>query len=93
MLRKIGRLFVIKNRFEAFVIIYALALGATARGSAYLDQYPSYWGEALFLAACTAVLLAGAAILDSLKAKKELEELKAQIEAQNASAHASTPTR
>ena len=77
MLRKIGRLFVIKNRLEAYVIIYALALGATTRGSAYLDEYPSYWGEALFLAACCAVLLAGAAILDSIRAKEELEELKA----------------
>ena len=79
MLRKIGRLFVIKNRFEAFVIIYALALGATARGSAYLDQYPGGWGIALFCAACGAVVLAGAAILDSLKVKRELDELKAQI--------------
>ncbi|EAQ27589.1 hypothetical protein NAP1_08352 [Erythrobacter sp. NAP1] len=93
MLRKIGRLFVIKNRFEAFVIIYALALGATARGSAYLDQYPSYWGEALFLAACTAVLLAGAAILDSVRAKKELAELKAQIEAEKASPEQSASTQ
>ena len=41
MLRKIGRLFVIKNRFEAFVIIYALALGASARGVSYLNEYPS----------------------------------------------------
>ena len=79
MLRKIGRLFVIKNRFEAFVIIYALALGATARGSVYLDQYPGGWGIALFCAACGAVFLAGAAILDSLKVKRELDELKAQI--------------
>ncbi len=79
MLRKIGRLFVIKNRFEAFVIIYALALGATARGSAYLDQYPGGWGIALFCAACGAVFLAGAAILDSLKVKRELDELKAQV--------------
>ena len=79
MLRKIGHLFLIKNRFEAFVIIYALALGATARGSAYLDQYPGGWGIALFCAACGAVFLAGAAILDSLKVKRELDELKAQI--------------
>lgn len=81
MLRKIARLFVIKNRLEAFVIIYALALGATTRGAAYLEQYPSYWGEALFLAACAAVFLAGAAILDGLRAKQELEELRSKIEA------------
>jgi hypothetical protein len=78
MLRKIGRLFVIKNRFEAFAIIYALALGATTRGLAYLEKYPPYWGEALFLAACCAVMLAGAAILDGLKARKELEELRTE---------------
>ncbi|MEP3421862.1 MAG: hypothetical protein ABJN35_09030 [Erythrobacter sp.] len=84
MLKKIGRLFVIKNRFEAFVIIYALALGATARGSAYLTEYPGVGGKMLFLAATGAVFLAGAAILDSLKAKNEIEELRAQLaEAQN----------
>lgn len=78
-LRKIGRLFVIKNRLEAFVIIYALALGATARGAAYLDQYPGGWGVALFFAATGAVFLAGAAILDSLRAKDDVAELKAQL--------------
>ncbi len=79
MLRKIGRLFVIKNRFEAFVIIYALALGATARGATYLEQYPGVGGQLLFLATTGAVFLAGAAILDSIKAKKELAELRAEL--------------
>lgn len=83
MLKKIGRLFVIKNRFEAFVIIYALALGATARGSAYLTEYPGWGGKLLFLAATGAVFLAGAAILDSLKAKKELAELRAELTSQS----------
>ncbi len=69
----------IKNRIEAFVIIYALALGATSRGAAYLEQYPGTFGQLLFLAATGAVFLAGAAILDSLRAKKELAELKAQL--------------
>ncbi len=77
MLRKIGRLFVIKNRFEAFVIIYALALGAMTRGAAYLTEYPGIGGQLLFLATSGAVFLGGAAILDGLKAKKELEEIKA----------------
>ncbi|MDJ0978763.1 MAG: hypothetical protein QNI87_09515 [Erythrobacter sp.] len=77
MLRKIARLFVIKNRFEAFVIIYALALGATSRGSAYLEEYPGIAGQMLFAAATGAVFLAGAAILDGLKAKAELAQLKA----------------
>ena len=75
MLQKIGRLFVIKNRFEAFAIIYALALGSTSRGAAYLQDYPGLGGQLLFLATTGAVFLAGAAILDGLKAKQELARI------------------
>jgi hypothetical protein len=77
MLRKLGRLFVIKNRFEAFLIIYALALGATARGSAYLEQYPGVGGQLLFLATTGAVFLGGAKILDCLRLEKEVAALRA----------------
>ena len=59
MLRKVGRLFVIKNRFEAFAIIYALALGATSRGAAYLHEYPGFGGQLLFLATTGAVFSGG----------------------------------
>ncbi|NCP13069.1 MAG: hypothetical protein GW858_02760 [Sphingomonadales bacterium] len=78
MLHKLGRLFVIKNRFEAFVIIYALALGATARGSAYLAEYPGFGGKLLFLATTGAVFLAGAKILDCIKLEREVAELRGQ---------------
>ena len=64
---KAKRLFVIKTRFEAFLIIYALALGATARGSEYIARYPGWGGKALFLACTGAVFLAGAKILDALR--------------------------
>ncbi|RPF70907.1 hypothetical protein [Aurantiacibacter spongiae] len=67
MFRKVARLFVIKTRWEAFLIIYALALGATARGTAYLHEYPGWGGWALFLACTGAVFMAGAKILDCLK--------------------------
>jgi len=67
MLRKISRLFVIKTRWEAFLIIYALALGATERGTHYLQTFPGWGGEALFLACTCAVFMAGAKILDCLK--------------------------
>lgn len=76
MLHKIGRLFVIKNRFEAFVIIYALALGAMTRGVDYLQQYPGFFGYTLFLATSGAVFLAGAKILDCLKLEKEVQDLR-----------------
>jgi hypothetical protein len=78
MLRKISRLFVIKTRFEAFLIIYALALGATARGSAYLVQYPGVGGQLLYLATTGAVFLGGAKILDAIRLEKELAALQAQ---------------
>jgi hypothetical protein len=66
VLNKIARLFVIKSRIEAFAIIYALALGATARGAHYLTQYPGWQGKLLFLACTAAVFMAGAKILDAL---------------------------
>ncbi|MCR2833249.1 hypothetical protein [Parerythrobacter lacustris] len=71
MWQKIGRLFVIKTRVEAFLIIYALALGATARGSQYLVDYPGWGGKLLFLATTGAVFLAGAKILDCLRYERE----------------------
>jgi hypothetical protein len=78
MLRKIGRLFVIKNRFEAFAIIFALAMGATARGSAYLEQLPGWPGQLLFLATTGAVFLGGAKILDCLRLEREMVALRAE---------------
>lgn len=64
---KIRRLFIIKTRWEAFLIIYALALGATERGMVYIHEYPGWGGKLLFLACTGAVFMAGAKILDCLK--------------------------
>ncbi len=72
MLRKISRLFVIKTRWEAFLIIYALALGAVERGSVYLTRFPGFGGKLLFLACTGAVFLAGAKILDCLRYEQAL---------------------
>lgn len=67
MWNKFKRLFVIKTRFEACLIIYALGLGCIERGIHYLDQYPGFGGY-LLMAACTgSVFLAGARIFDSLR--------------------------
>lgn len=71
MLGKMRRLFVIKTKWEAYLIIYALALGAMDRGSHYLTQYPG-WGGWLLMAACSgAVFLGGAKILDALRYERE----------------------
>lgn len=70
MLRKIGRLFIIKTNWEAYMIIYALALGAVERGSVYLTRFPGFGGKLLFLACTGAVFMAGAKILDCIKFEK-----------------------
>jgi hypothetical protein len=77
MLAKLKRLFVIKTRFEAFLIIYALALGSTMRGIVYLHDYPGFGGKLLFLATTGAVFLGGAKILDALRLEKEVADLRA----------------
>ena len=74
MLRKVSRLFVIKTRLEAFLIIYALALGATERGAHYLTQFPGWGGALLFLACTAAVFMAGAKILDCLRHERAARE-------------------
>jgi hypothetical protein len=67
MLSKIGRLFQIKTRFEAWLVIYAIALGAVERGRHYLDAYPG-WGGWLLALACTGVVfIAGGKLLDSVR--------------------------
>ena len=67
MWTKVKRLFVIKTRFEAYLIIYALALGAMARGTDYLAQYPGWPGYMLMAATSGAVFLGGAKILDAIR--------------------------
>jgi len=67
MFAKIARLFVIKTRWEAYAVIFALANGAVQRGSAYLHQYPGFGGKMLFAASTGAVFMAGAKILDCLR--------------------------
>ena len=74
MLQKIKRLFVIKTPFEAYLIIYALALGAMERGKLYLDLYPGFGGKLLMLACTGAVFMAGGKILDCLKHEKRLRD-------------------
>jgi hypothetical protein len=67
MWSKIKRLFTIKTKFEAFLIIYALALGAAERGVHYMQQYPGYGGILLALACTGAVFMAGGKILDAVE--------------------------
>ena len=86
MLAKVKRLFIIKTRFEACLIIYALAVGCIERGLHYLDQFPGFGGY-LLLTACTgSVFLAGARIFDSLRYEKAMAAALAAGAAGNATA-------
>lgn len=67
MLRRIGRLFQIRTRFEACAVIYALALGAVERGMHYLHQYPGVGGYLLFSACTAAVFMGGGKIFDAVR--------------------------
>lgn len=69
MLKKLSQLFVIKTRFEAFAIIYAIAVGAVARGTHYLEAYPGLPGYLLFAACTGAVFMAGGKILEAVGPK------------------------
>ena len=66
-LARVKRLFIIKTRFEAYLIIYALALGAMTRGAHYTLEYPGVGGYLLFAATAGAVFLGGAKILDAIR--------------------------
>ncbi len=71
-MKKLGRLFQIKTKFEVFLITYALGLGAVMRGQEYLAQYPGNIGK-VFFALCTgAVFLASAKMLEAVEYQQAL---------------------
>ena len=67
MLRKFGRLFTIKTRTEAWLVIYAIAVGAVERARHYLEIYPGTSGWLLAIACTGVVFIAGAKLLDSVR--------------------------
>jgi hypothetical protein len=70
-MHRIKRLFTIKTKFEAFLVIYALALGATERGVVYIQQYPGFGGYLLALACTGTVFMAGGMIIDTVALRRE----------------------
>ena len=71
MLKRLARLFTIKTRFEAYLVTYAIAVGAVERGQHYLALYPGALGWT-FAVLCTGVVfLAGGKLLDSVRPKAE----------------------
>jgi hypothetical protein len=83
MLRRFARLFVIKTRLEACLVIYALAVGAVGRGLHYLDLYGrGAFGWTLFLACTSAVFMAGAKLLEMTRADTQQRRRKSDMAGQ-----------
>jgi len=76
---RLGRLFVIKNRFEAAAVIYALGLGAADRGFRYLEMYPGTGGWLLFAACTGAVFMAGAKLMELTRKDNGLKRRKSDF--------------
>ena len=64
---KIARLFTIKTRLEAYLVTYAIAVGAVERGLKYAQDYPGNGGVILAIACLGVPLIAGAKLLDSVR--------------------------
>ena len=67
MLKRFARLFTIKTRLEAFLVTYAIAVGAVERGFHYMQSYPGNGGVMLALACLGVPFIAGAKLVDSVK--------------------------
>ncbi|MEQ7874881.1 hypothetical protein ABDK56_12855 [Sphingomonas sp. ASV193] len=74
MRARLSRLFTIKTRFEAFMVIYAIALGAMERARHYIETYPGKPGYILAAACSGVVFIAGAKILDAVRRDRLDEE-------------------
>jgi hypothetical protein len=74
MLRKFLRLFTIKNRFEAWAVIYGLAVATVSRGYGMIEQYPGWMGYLMFAACTGAIFMAGPKILDATPRRRKGRE-------------------
>lgn len=71
--RILRRLFTVKTRFEAYLVICALGQGAAERGLHYMQMMPGWSGKLLALACTGAVFIGGGLILDAIALKRAYE--------------------
>lgn len=79
MRHRLARLFTIKTRTEAFMLTYAIAVGAIERGLHYMDQYGGYSGMILALACLGVPFVAGAKLIDSVKPQTGLRPMRVAV--------------
>lgn len=73
MMQRLKNLFTINTKFEAYLVIYALAMGAADRGVIYMLQYPGFMGKVLALCCSGAVFIAGGRLIDSVDMQAQLQ--------------------
>lgn len=78
-MKKIARLFIIKNRLEACAVIYALAVGAVERGMHYLSVFPGFGGWLLLSVCPIAVVMAGARLMEFTRKDSGLRRRKSDF--------------
>ena len=71
-MKTIRRLFTIRTKFEAFLAIYAIALGASERGVVYMYDYPGLAGQILFGACTLAVFVVDRQLTEVVGTDKDL---------------------
>lgn len=71
MIDRMKRLFTIRTKFEAFLIIYGLSMGACERGVVYMQIYPGMGGKILAGCCTIAVFLGGGMIIDAVDMQAE----------------------
>jgi hypothetical protein len=81
MFKRLARLFVIKTKVEAYLVTYAIAVGAIERGLHYRAQFPGTIGMVLAVLCTGVVFLAGAKLLDAVKAEQERDAAMAAVPA------------
>lgn len=67
---RVKSLFTIKTRFDALLVVYAIAVGAIERGINYIHDYGGYSGILLATACLGVPIVAGAKLIDSVKTKQ-----------------------
>lgn len=64
MLKRLKNLMRISTKFDAGLVIYAIAVGALERGHHYFEQYPGGVGYMMLGASTLVVFIAGGALID-----------------------------
>ena len=77
MRKRLARLFTIMTRFEAYLVTYAVAVGAVERGQHYMQMYPGKIGWVFALLCTGVVFLVGGKLLDSVRPASVLANVSA----------------